>query len=206
MHVRLEVWRGHDAVERLADPAFIEQWLTLYRECSWATPFQHPAFVNTWYACYRDQGRAVVVAGFGDDSLVGLLLLAEYGGEVVGAGANQAEYQVWLALPAASKDFAPLALMAARDAAPGVPLCLKYVPCDAPAGDILEDRELARLTQVRRHPRPLMRLDPVEITGSLKKRSNASRLQRLRREGAVAVERVVDARALAPIFDEIISL
>src|SRR5262249_15093018 len=148
MHVRIEIYRGIDATERLTEPAFVEQWLALYRVCPWATPFQHPAFVNTWYRCYRKQARPVVAAGFNDGEIVGLLLLAEQDGTLVGAGSSQAEYQVWLSLPTASEHFASRAVSATLAAVPGLPLCLKYVPSDAPAVHVTEAAELVGVTEV----------------------------------------------------------
>lgn len=207
MAVSLELWEGGDAVRRLLEPDFVERWLALHRICPWATPFQHPAFVNTWYASYHSRSTPIVAAGFDETGLLaGLLLLAKYEGRVVGAGARQAEYQVWLALPEVSRGFASRAILAARAGAPQMPFQLKYIPANAGVIDVMATPGLRRYTEVIGYPRPLMRIDPVEISASMKKKGNASRLNRLKREGVAKLERIQDAPALERNFDEIIAL
>ncbi len=198
---------GAEAARILADPRFVARWLALHRDCPWATPFQHPGFVNTWYASYQgDASPVVVTASSASGELVGLLLLAVYEGRLVAAGAQMAEYQVWLARPDTGAGFGARAIVAARAAVPGLPLHLKYVPADAPLDDVAAAPELHPYVEVIAHPRPLMRVDPSEIAASLKKKSNASRLNRLKREGAGGLERIKDEAALAGVFDAIIAL
>ena len=91
------------AAERLlSDPHFLSQWMQLYRACPWASPCQSPGFVTEWHDAYRDRYSPFIVREYSQaGDLIGLISLAtdKRSGQLTVAGARQAEYKTWLALP-----------------------------------------------------------------------------------------------------------
>jgi GNAT superfamily N-acetyltransferase len=142
--------------------------------------------------------------------LIGVLALATstINGQVVAAGAWQAEYQTWIALPIFGDAFASSALECLRRALPNQTLTLRYLPSCTPL-NWLTSSPASRCFRVDTHRRPLVKLDdrtPIEEV--LRKKHNRSRLNRLERRGAVAFKRVSDGdeleallAAIAPAYD-----
>lgn len=96
----LLVYHDSEAERYLASPDVQESWRALWDRCPWATALQRPEYVSTWYRCYKSRYRPLVVVCEGTDGgLHGLLTLAidSQSGVLTFAGANQAEYHVWLA-------------------------------------------------------------------------------------------------------------
>lgn len=179
----LRVLEDEQAARRLADSEFEREWEELWRACPWATAAQDPRFVRTWYACYSASYRPLVLtrraAGTGLD---GLMLLAEHrvSGRLTFAGAEQAEYHVWLAR-AGDDTFVVQALDALKHR--GHPsLTFLFLPPRAPT-HWLEGR-WSRCSHLRKARRPLMEIgDGSGVRDSLKKKSNRSRLNQLKRMG-----------------------
>src|SRR3954462_12467257 len=92
----MELLIGNDVLNLLSDIEFLNSWDELYNSCSWATVYQGKEFVSTWYKIYHNQYLPIVVKETKSGKLSGLLTLARNKkGVIVGAGASQAEYQVW---------------------------------------------------------------------------------------------------------------
>ena len=123
---------------------------------------------------------------------------------LVVAGDHQAEYQTWLSLTSAP-EFVCETLTRLHAAFPSARLTLKYLPPNAPLDRLLAVSSLQSRLRVRRHRRPLMKIDTAEATASLQKKSNKSRINRLKRIGEVTLERITDAAAFESVFDEIIA-
>src|SRR5690348_3001483 len=116
--ITIDILRGAKADELLADEAFLREWQALSDACPWSTPFQAPAFATTWYRVYRKLwSPTLLISRDGAGQLQGLLPLAvarEGRGEVALAGAHQAEYHTWLALPELGNAFIWEAIQALR--------------------------------------------------------------------------------------------
>src|SRR5215831_7084554 len=96
--LNVEIHRGDAALELIGRTDFRRAWRSLHQACPWSTAFQDAPFADTWYRVYREHFVPVVVTGFADAKLCGLLLLAtSRDGALCHDGAQKAEYQVWLA-------------------------------------------------------------------------------------------------------------
>jgi CelD/BcsL family acetyltransferase involved in cellulose biosynthesis/GNAT superfamily N-acetyltransferase len=170
------------------------QWTELCARCPWATGFQSFWFAKTWYNTYQPIYKALI--GVGRDranNLCGLLALAVAAdGKLVACGAQDAEYASWIALPEASDDFLGGALAKLWRMFPSGSLEFRYVPPGAPLGWC---SPRANAVVVPR-PRPLMRLDAAVLDSSLRKKSNKSRLSRIRALGPVSLVQIEDRAEL----------
>jgi len=202
--LKLEIARDAAADALLADAGFCAAWDALAEQCPWATPLQSPGFARCWYSVYRGRfAPLLVISRDSTGALQGLLPLAVSVDtrQFVHVGAHQAEYQCWLALPAASGQFIWQAIQLLRREAPRSSLCFRYLPPGTPV-DWLDDPTAQRTCLLRTYPRPRMLLDGKEIDESLKKRGNKCRLRKLRRLGEIAFSRVEDPAKFESKLDQ----
>jgi CelD/BcsL family acetyltransferase involved in cellulose biosynthesis len=202
--------RGPAAIARVDDPSFVAQWNSLWQACPWATSLQLPAFVRLWYRIYRERFEPVLVEETAPDgALTGLMTLAIPAGtrQLVGAGAEQAEYQGWLSDTADGDTFFLRGLAALQAGFPGFTLSFPNLTPGAPLGWHQSSRHWQRATELRSDVRGLMPLgDGASLDRSLRKKSNRSRLNRLERIGPVRLEQITSRAALEKAIDEIAAL
>jgi CelD/BcsL family acetyltransferase involved in cellulose biosynthesis/RimJ/RimL family protein N-acetyltransferase len=186
------------------NPEFVGRWISLFRQCGFATVFQHPDFVCAWYSTYRRDWEPVILySREPSGEFVGLWLLAwkEERRILVHAGDQQAEYHTWLARAGSGARFLEHAWMELRRTFSLQFLKFQYLPSPHLA-DLL--RATFNRVAISKHARPLMRLDPESIRASFAKKSNKSRFNRLRRMGELEFRRVVDIREFDSVMDELI--
>jgi CelD/BcsL family acetyltransferase involved in cellulose biosynthesis len=204
----LDLLVGSEAEFLLKDRVFQQKWGLLYRNCSWATPCQSVDFVTIWYEVYQELFQPVLLIEMSSDgNLVGLLTLALTidSDLLVFAGAEQAEYQTWLATIEFGDVFmlGAMGLLAARF--PTLTLVLRYLPPLAPR-NWLRNYAWANNTILTARSRPLLKLgDGEHLRKSLRKSGNKSRISRLKRLGEVRLEHLHTRAELAEIFDETIA-
>lgn len=189
----------------LTSPSFQAAWRQLYNDCPWATPFQSPCFVLSWLDVYKKEYSPLVVCEWSDNgSLKGLLILARGEDErsLSVAGGHQAEYQTWLADD--SRTFIVDALSAVEQQIPGFRLIFRNIPDNASSEALFNSREFRGRCEVLQHDRPLWKIDSDELASSLRKKSNKSRLNRLKRHGNLSFKRIVDAEEFSSALDPII--
>lgn len=202
--VAIHVVSGADASALLADPAFIARWTETERATPWATPTQRADFSAAWYRCYADVASPVLVfRGDPRRELRALLALAAFPGRrLTVAGAEQSEYQGWIAR-ADESDFITAALDALARQYPSHRLRFQYLPPGIPT-DVLDNHpRWGALAFARSETRGLMRLDPAETARTLKKSGNRSKLNRLKQLGEVRLDRLTQRHELEPIIDEV---
>jgi CelD/BcsL family acetyltransferase involved in cellulose biosynthesis/RimJ/RimL family protein N-acetyltransferase len=201
--LRVEIRRGDAALELFGRPGFREAWRALHEACPWATAFQDTPFVDVWYRTYRPRFAPVVVTGWTDTTLTGLLLLAVSldGTTLCHVGSHHAEYQVWLAT---DERFVGAALDALASTFPGRRLQLLFVPPDVPFAP--PERWRSRCFR-RPIAAPMLSTNPADaVRVSLRKKSNKSKFGRLTRRGKYTFERVRDDAAFAGLLEEIVPL
>ncbi|MBS1809161.1 MAG: GNAT family N-acetyltransferase [Acidobacteria bacterium] len=205
----IKLFRAEDARSWLQDGASGQQWDLLFQRCPWASPFQSRAFAATWYSIYAERYEPLIVTQVATDGeLIGLLLLAieKKNNALVGAGTHHAEYQVWLSRSEAGNEFILAALGHLQLAFPTAELYFKYLPPDTPLKWIKSDRLRGSHLDLQPYRRPLLRIrDGRAIAESLKKKSNKSRLNRLKQVGDLRFEQITDPSLFAAMFDEIIA-
>lgn len=203
----IELVRGASARSLLDDGIFSASWERLWRGCSWATAFQSPAFALTWYNVYREVYEPVfVLTRDQSGELSGLLALAwdESKQQLLVAGGRQAEYQAWLCSESLSEVFPVQAFSGLQASFPRGELLFRYLPPNTPIG-WAERAKLTRYCDVEWHRRPLWSLEnDQEITDSLRKKSNKSRLKRLNKVGEVVFKRLSGRTELERLCGEIV--
>jgi CelD/BcsL family acetyltransferase involved in cellulose biosynthesis len=204
--LEIEICIGNEALTCLNDREFGLQWRSLYELCPWATVFQNPDFAMAWYEIYRERYIPVIVRGMtAENRLAGLLTLAttEDRRRLVAAGDIQAEYQCWLENPSGNNVFIRHALPKIREAFPGLGLSIKYLPANTPLDWIGDSHELGKVCFLKKHSRPLMKVDEKAILEKMKTKNNKKKFGKLKRFGEVQFECVTDHERLIRLFDEI---
>ncbi|MBL8379244.1 MAG: GNAT family N-acetyltransferase [Burkholderiales bacterium] len=169
-----------------------------------ATSFLEPGFVHAWYSSYCPDWEPVLLLQHGEqDDLTALWALAQRQGQWVVAGAHQAEYQGWLAHPQSEADFLRAALDWLTPQLGKEGLRIKYL-VSAGRAAALQSAASGR-AHLRRHVRPLMRLDAQEIRASLAKKGNKSRFNRLARLGDLRFDLASNWQELDGALDALIA-
>lgn len=195
---------GSDAESLLADERFVTCWQKRYDACPWATVYQSPGFVCTWYGHYRSVFDPVLVVGGGDEP-ESILCLArdKESGALHSAGTHHAEYHAWVSFKTDGA-FMSDALSALEGRFPRFTLRFKYAPKGMPLGWTTSGGMATRIV-VEEVSRPLLRVADADrldrfIRGKKRMRT---KLNRLRRMGALEYRRVRSRAELEPHIDAI---
>lgn len=199
-----ELLSGEKVFNLLEDTRFLGEWNHLWKACPWATVFQSPSFVATWYRIYRKDFVPVIIRTIHAGKVTGLLMLAaDKNGLITGAGANQAEYQVWLTADANDEQFIKNALLELRRVFPRRKLLLKYIPAEVSLGWTEKDPKWRQRCFVKTSSHPLMIVNGTHLTSELRKKNRKEKINRLSRLGELTFERINDYDVFAAIFDEL---
>jgi CelD/BcsL family acetyltransferase involved in cellulose biosynthesis len=190
----VELIQGDRLMSLLCNATFQRAWSDLLAVCPWATAWQSLEFCEAWLYTYRDHYDGLLVIQHDNAGrIIGLLPLAVHhlGGSLVHVGAEQAEYQVWIAAEVNGVSFIQLALSALSHEYPKQTLKLKYIPPNAPIlWCSLREQWGARVV-VHKFERPLLSLDSQDrIEGSLRKKSNKSRVRRLEKIAPLTIKHI----------------
>ncbi|MBX0332367.1 GNAT family N-acetyltransferase [Pontibacter sp. HSC-14F20] len=200
----IELLTGKEALAVLADQNFQQQWDKLYTSCSWATVFQSRDFVYTWYQSYYATYLPILAIANHGDKLTGLLALAQgSNGQLVGAGDNQAEYQVWLTDKENSTNFIKQALTVLLKQFPQSEISIKFVPANTPLQWLETDLEWQRNCFRRTVMQPLLSLDKENLSQELRKKNRREKLNRLKRQGNLSFIRITDTDEFCSVLNEL---
>lgn len=192
--MKILVLKGEDANRQLRDPYFLQLWRDLTSECPWTTVAQTVEFVSVWYEVYHSRFVPLLVCGYSDrGNLVGLLPLALSvdGKELWPAGGQQGEYHGWLASPPRSDEFLDRALRELAGCVKQDRLVFRCLPPLTPIEWVRRRSFWKRNCILRLQRRPLLNLSGLEHIGeSLRKKSNKSRLNRLKKFGELQFEQI----------------
>ena len=153
------VVEGLAARALIADERFQRNWISIHAACPWATSFQSADFVITWYRVYETIYDPILVRRtdeYGDTT--GLLTLARERstGQLVVAGAQQAEYHTWLSKVEDTHDFIIDALDLLQRDNPQQVLNFKFLPSNTPTDWLDKHPHWRTLIHTRLHKRPLL--------------------------------------------------
>jgi CelD/BcsL family acetyltransferase involved in cellulose biosynthesis len=178
-------------------------WDALARSCPWTTPFQRPTFSRAWYSTYT-HALPVLAFRMGDSGdLSAMFPLALFGnGRLSVAGAEQAEYQGWIA-ESGEDEFIGQALDGLASRTPAARLVLRFLPPGIPRDALDRHPRWGRRQLSRTVARGLMRTDPANTAKALKKSGNRSKMNRLRQLGPVRLDRVTHRTDLERVIDEV---
>lgn len=200
----VRVIQGNDVLDLLQDKEFQLAWDALYSSCTWATVFQSPPFVTAWYMTYTDEFLPLLVLSESKGSINGLVTLArDKSGLITGAGADQAEYQVWLSGTWNSDSFAKAALAKVLQLFPDSKVQLKYIPGQASVAWLSSDQQWSRWAFKRELEQPLLRNSVAHAEKELKKKNRREKINRLKRLGEVYFERIVDTAEFVSVLNEL---
>ena len=198
--------RGSSATELLVDTEFSTAWDRLFGDCPWATVYEGSCFARIWYECYAHRYEAVLVYRWGTDGeLRGLLLLAleTETGVLVHVGAQQAEYQTWLARAGDSSDFVTAALAAVRSIGRGVLRFLFLAP-GTPLDWTTAARRAGLRTTVVWHKCGFMAVGPESgVAAALGKKRYRSVLTKLEAIGPVRLDYLTTVAEVDAVIDTI---
>lgn len=204
---RIEFIHGGDAHTALSSEEFRNKWANLAAACPWGTACQTWEFAAAWLSVYHNAYEPLLLVQYDETGqLIGLLALAidNASGAIVHVGAHQAEYQVWLARRENAESFIETALDVLALAYPGRRMKLQYLPPESPIGWCKAYDRWGARTILHTKNRPLLTLgaeSPVE--DSLRKRSNKSRLNRLKKIGPLRLVQMHTRAELEPQIDTI---
>ena len=204
--MEIKMCTGSEVLAMLGDADFMQRWQSLYGLCPWATGYQSPPYVSAWYRHYYASCKPLLLWAESDGVLLGLLTLtlAKRGDLIVGAGAHQAAYQVWLATPESSAAFIGAALAALHAAYPRRHLHLKHLAPGTPLEGLRDASAALRCSLSAPEPRPYMRTDAERIVKSFNGKTNRNLYNRLKRLGEVQFRVVTDVDELNAALDEYI--
>jgi CelD/BcsL family acetyltransferase involved in cellulose biosynthesis/RimJ/RimL family protein N-acetyltransferase len=200
-----------ESQDLLDDEAFLNEWRRLYKSCTWATAFQSLEFVTTWYDSYKEHYSPILICERSlKGELVGLIPLAleNRSKAVVVAGAHQAEYQAWLALPGGGNSFIEDGMNKLAREVPTSTLRFRYIPPGTPMEWTKSRPDVSWKCEIAQHSRYVVRIDnEVEVADYLQKRNRHTKnfWNRFKRLGDIRLEEIRDPRQLAPIFDQLIT-
>lgn len=196
---------GEDVFTVFKDKIFLDDWDNLYLSCPWATIFQAKDFSYAWYQLNKDKFIPILVLGYDQDRLDGLLALAIHRTKkkIVGAGQYDTEYQTWLAKEQVNNTFIKNALLEIRKNFTAFEIELRFIPANTPINWIKSDNEWNKRCILRKRKRPLMYTDNQAISKELKKKNRREKINRLNRIGNLSFERISDKNTFENIFDTI---
>lgn len=196
---------GDQARSYLARPNVPTDWDILYKRCTWSTPFQSYDFISTWYKLFKDSYTPILIIQIRDEKLIGALPLAmDSNGNLVYAGADIAEYQVWLADPMDSDNFIEQAILKIKSDYPGKTIPLKFVPSTAPLHWIKQNPSFKYSCEVISHKQPLLKINYSSIAKELKKKNRKEKLNRLKRLGDLQFVKITDSLEFDSILNELV--
>lgn len=193
--------------KQIENATFVGAWRNLCANCSWSTAFQDAPFIKTWWQIYQDTYAPLLVyQSKGTQGLSGLLALAldRRDGNLVVAGAEQSEYKCWLAEEEDGGRFILRAATILSDRFPKAFLRLNFLPAGTPYAALTENRAWASRAFLRKTSRPLIDIGKGDaVRKSLQKKSNKSRMNRLRKRGALRLEVITSAKDLAVYLPQV---
>jgi CelD/BcsL family acetyltransferase involved in cellulose biosynthesis/RimJ/RimL family protein N-acetyltransferase len=208
--IDIEVMTGTAAYVHLERLQADGSWERLLGESRNGTAFQHAGFALPWYSLYSAEWEPVVAVGrSGTHELAGLWLLARERNapaRLTHVGAHQAEYHVWLARSESEREFVSAAWKALGKVLSLDGLCFKYLPDPASSAALQAAVGHAGSLKVIRHPRPLLQLNAEELAKTAAKKGNRSKLNRLKRQGALSYQRLTTPEEFAAHFPDLVDL
>ncbi|MBU2704430.1 GNAT family N-acetyltransferase [Zooshikella marina] len=193
------------AWQLINDPDFFQQWQKLYQLSDYATPYQAPDYIKLWYQHYAHSYTPLIVYLPEHDQVQAIMCLAVRNQHIIAAGSHQAEYQGWLCQQQNTAVFFQKLLDLLDHHYAEHALQLKYLPAELFTDQLqhIINNDRILLTS---HQLPLNTLDPAAIAQSLKKKSNKSRINRLKKQGTLHFARVTKPDEQIALLKQMIPL
>lgn len=208
---KTQIFVGDEAIHLLHDSYFQSKWVSLYEKSVVKSVFQGKSFVLPWFERNKNEFRAIVLAVFREDVLVGVLMLSQKiddQGKVKnyrfeGAGTSHALYQTWLVLPEFSNMFWEIGIKSFFEKFPNSYINLKSFPSVQFIETIRANPKFSRMMVIEEFYNPILDYKREDFIEILKKRHFKSKDNRLNRSGKVKFEKIDNLHSLDNAFDDI---
>lgn len=207
---------GEQVFGLLEDASFKLAWLNLYTSCKWATAFQSWDFVVPWYRVFRNEYVPVLLKSERDGRLSGLLTMAiptlgqnsadlhKKSVRILGAGEYESEYHCWLADAEDSDYFISAALTKLLHHFPKARIIFRFMPPDVPLAWLDQDPKWRSLSITQSFRRPLLEIkNPLAEKAFRINNQYKTKLNRLKKLGTVAFEKVNDCQVFESVLPEL---
>ncbi|EJF08796.1 GNAT family N-acetyltransferase [Pontibacter sp. BAB1700] len=207
---------GKEFWELYTDKNFQNSWDSLYQNCSWATAFQSREYVMSWYQVFSEEYLPVVVATHSDYELIGLLTMAIPNSkkpidklyqsriQIIGAGAYEAEYQVWIAEEGNGESIIKAALSLLKERFPKGDILFRFIPAHTPIDWIKKDKVWQGRCVIQEFRRPLLELQTPSIAQHLHlSRQHKTKYNRLKRIGDLVFEKITEPEQFSPLLKDL---
>ncbi|WP_215223620.1 GNAT family N-acetyltransferase [Echinicola shivajiensis] len=202
---KIALLSGEDALNWLSNTEIKKQWNQLVKDCPWATAFQTFEFVNTWYQLYKDDYLPILILESRENLLDGFFTLAlDKENTIIGAGADQAEYQVWVYHSSDCKDFLDQSLKLLWNTISPSRLWLKYLPEGSPIEDFSTNSYWLKRSHIKVHKHPILCTKSEKPYIEIKKKNKREKINRLKRQGELNFENISNHEVFTNIIDELI--
>jgi CelD/BcsL family acetyltransferase involved in cellulose biosynthesis len=200
-----EIHIGSAALSLMANPSFAREWADLISQVQWATSYQRHAFADAWYSAYGTSIMPLIITvRDSGNALVGLFAGAQTGRDLIAVGGEQSEYTCWLCRPEFEASVFDEIVSIHEAKLGSCRLSLRYLPPGFPHRDVIERSKYRGRLLTRATPRPHINLSAGTAEASLRKSSNKSKINRLKRLGDLQFQVVDDIGDFERAFDTVI--
>ncbi|WP_186756793.1 GNAT family N-acetyltransferase [Echinicola salinicaeni] len=201
----IELLFGEEVLKRLSRSDISELWNPLIDACPWATAFQRLEFVSSWYELYQKEYTPILILETIADKITGIFPLAlDKRKHLIGAGADQAEYQVWVYQTTNCQYFLDRSLHMLWNKISPEAIHLKYLPEGIPLETFSQKHFWKKRSQIKVHRHPILSTFSEKPYLEIKKKNKREKLNRLKRQGELQFIKINEWNEFTEILDELI--
>ncbi|MCB0473384.1 MAG: GNAT family N-acetyltransferase [Flavobacteriaceae bacterium] len=204
----IKILEGNEAIKKLKDTSFVTRWKELADHSEKFTVYLEFPYVSTWYRIYADVFEPILVLGYKNNELNGLIPLARSIADksIAHAGTNQSEYHGWLSTKNSEKEFLIQALVSLRDKYNLKKWEWGFLPPNSNVNWLFSKilKEESIYGSVSEAITPLLDLsDETKIERLKKNKPTKVKFNRFKKRGDFYIERINSITAAEEIFDQL---
>lgn len=213
--IQISIFSGLNGVEKIKSDKFLEEWEQIIKDCPWSGVFQSPNFIISWYDTYQQNCYPLIIVGFIENRLIGLLPIAVIGKtekeiannsialKFVGAGNYLSLEQTMISREEYILEFWDKALNTFFREFPNSKLNLRYLPNLYPISAIEKSKYFLNYSVRETFSNPILNFNK-SFDYIFKKRHLKAKYNRLQRAGSLNFERVLDFNIFKEGFEKVI--
>ena len=207
----IKIFSKDETLNLISDEEFISTWKHLAKKTNHCTIIQEYGFVVSWYRSYLDKYKPMMLLGYNkEEQIIGILPLAvAYDtGNLSHAGEDQAEYHSWICPKEYEEEFLVQALISIKKECKPTKWKWSWLPSDVNISwfnsDLLQKNGIYINQIVSRSPLYNLK-DSTKINKIKHKKSFKNKINRLKREGELRIERIRDGGYTRKLLETIIA-
>jgi len=208
--MKIKILSEDDTLKIISDKEFISTWKSLAENTTHCTVIQEYGFVVSWYKSYLDKYKPMMLLGYDEEeNVVGILPLAiAYDtGHLSHAGAEQAEYHSWICPKEHEEAFLIQSLISIKKEFNTGQWKWGWMPPEVNIdwfdSSLLSENGIF-INSITSES-PLHNLEnPEKLKKLNKNKSDRTKINRLKREGELRIERIIDKEYAAKLLETII--